>query len=528
MNRGLLLHKGGELFHKKTPLTENEILEKELTEVQEYVTKERERRKAGLPFGHSPLVEKEGTSEGAKLGWETRRGGQPSAGEPKAGQTGSEEWADEQAQRHFVPIGQEAVTLSEGSAALNEAMDTFNEGMRKVSDYATRTGRRDASDAASVANEKVINEYKRFKTLKDDKAWMNAREKIAINIADAFADLGEASAMASGRKPMQKEGTSEGAKAGWETRRGGGTAPEKPTGSSKAERMGIQNPDSSGMGSHPDHDKHPLHETLANAGLEYSHSVAVNHGPGDDRVHHAYKLPGTDRLVGVHQTSKGDWMWESGKAGSGRMRTGKDAASLTSHLKRAEKGLDGDESVRISKDEIEKIMKDGGWDKLPLTDRAREIVEDAISRGAKPATEYTGKLLVEHAIPEEPPAFTRPKNLKVGDTVIPLNWVGVCTQGAKFDLPSVPEAFKVKKMYTGPAKVTKNSYPYGRYPSDISKVETVMEDRLWGLELDDRLGKEDDGTSSMPISTRDTTLVLRLDPQATPSGEVNPGVSQRD
>lgn len=384
MNRGLLLHKGGELFHKKTPLTENEILEKELAGVQEYVTKERERRKAGLPFGHSPLVEKEGTSEGAKRGWETRREG------------------------------------------------------------------------------------------------------------------------------------------------GAGTEEEKPKAPSKAERMGIQNPDSSGMGSHPDHDKHPLHETLANAGLEYSHSVVVTHGPGDDRVHHSYKIPGTKHFVGVHPTAKGGWMWESGKAGSGHMTTGGDAAALASHLKRADKGLDGDESVRISKDEIEKIMKDGGWDKLPLTDRAREIVEDAISRGAKPATEYTGKLLVEHAIPEEPPAFTRPKNLKVGDTVIPLNWVGVCTQGAKFDLPSVPEAFKVKKMYTGPAKVTKNSYPYGRYPSDISKVETVTEDRLWGLELDDRLGKEDDGTSSMSISTRDTTLVLRLDPQATPSGEVNPGVSQRD
>lgn len=182
---------------------------------------------------------------------------------------------------------------------------------------------------------------------------------------------------------------------------------------------------------------------------------------------------------------------------------------------------------RISKDEIEKIMKDGGWDKLPLTDRAKEIVEDAISRGAKPATDYTGKLLVEHAIPEEPPAFTRPKQLKVGDTVIPLNWVGVCLQGAKFDLPSVPEAAKIKKMYVGPAKVTKNSYPYGRYPSDLSKEETVTEDRLWGLELDERLGKADDGTTSLPVATRDTTLVLRMDALAQPSGEVNPGSAPR-
>jgi ribosomal protein L22 len=194
-----------------------------------------------------------------------------------------------------------------------------------------------------------------------------------------------------------------------------------------------------------------------------------------------------------------------------------------------EKSADAAVVGPISKDVVEKIMKDGGWDKLPMTDRAREIVEDAITRGAKPATEYTGKLLVEHAIPEEPPAFTRPKNIKVGDTVVPLRWTDVCTQGAKFDLPNVPEAAKVKKMYTGPAKVTKESFPYGKFPSDLSKVETVMEDRLWALELEP-IGIKKDGEESyvLPVTTRDTTLVLRLDPQATPSGEVNPGVSQRD
>lgn len=188
-----------------------------------------------------------------------------------------------------------------------------------------------------------------------------------------------------------------------------------------------------------------------------------------------------------------------------------------------------EEAGRISKDEIEKILKEGGWDKLPLTDRAREMVEDAITRGAKPVTEYTGKLLVEHAIPEEPPAFVRPQRLKVGDTVIPLNWMGVCLQGAKFDMPNVPEAARVKKMYTGPAKVTKDSFPYGKYPSDLSKVDSVVEDRLWAVELEPLKVKKDVGDTSytVPVTTRDTTLVLRLEPQATPSGEVNPGLSVR-
>jgi hypothetical protein len=325
---------------------------------------------------------------------------------------------------------------------------------------------------------------------------------------------------------VEKEGTSEGAKRGWETRREGGAGDEeKPTGSSKAERMGIQNPDSSGMGSHPDHDKHPLHETLANAGLEYSHSVVVNHGSGDDRVHHAYKIPGTDRQVGVHQTAKGDWMWESSKAGSGRMKTGGDAASLASHLKRAEKGLDGDESVRISKDQVEKILKDAGWDKLPLPDKAKEALEDLVSNGAKPVSEYTGKIMVEHGIPEEPPAFVRPKKLEVGDMVIPIDWRSVGAFGGKFDMPMVPQAAKVKKIYMGPARVSKNAYPFGRTPADLSKVEMVTEDRMWGLDLEEGKVKKDDDTFPSPVSTRDTTMVLRMEALASPEGEINPGAA---
>ncbi len=325
---GLLIHKGGELFPKKIRLTENEILEKKLAEAQGYVEKERERRKSELPFVHSPLVEKEGTSEGAKAGWETRRGGG----------------------------GGKEVPGSFAEVALAERI------------------------RAGISP--------------DERAW--AKRALAA---------------------MSRPGS-------------------------------------------PRQQARAFAETLPKPTTEKTGMVVAG---------------------------------------------------------------------QISKDMVEKIMRDGGWDKLPLTDKAREIVEDAISRGAKPATEYTGKLMVEHAIPEEPPAFTRPQRIKVGDTVIPLSWVGVCLQGAKFDLPSVPEAARVKKMYTGPAKVTKESFPYGKFPRDLSKVETVVEDRLWALELEP-VGIKKDGDDSyfLPVTTRDTTLVLRLDPQATPSGEVNPGVSQRD
>lgn len=174
---------------------------------------------------------------------------------------------------------------------------------------------------------------------------------------------------------------------------------------------------------------------------------------------------------------------------------------------------------RIDKEYVEKVLKESGWDKLPMTDRAREILEGAISNGATPVTEYTGKVMIEHALAEEPPAFVRPQSLNVGDRVIPLNWVSVGRQAAKFDLPYVPEVARVSKMYVGPAKVTKNAYPPGRVPKDFSKCEMVTEERLWGLELEDDVRKSDD-LCPCPVTTKDSTMVLRLEPLAQPSGEV--------
>lgn len=176
-------------------------------------------------------------------------------------------------------------------------------------------------------------------------------------------------------------------------------------------------------------------------------------------------------------------------------------------------------SERINKEYVEKVLKESGWDKLPMTDRAREILEGAISNGATPVTEYTGKVMIEHALAEEPPAFVRPQSLNVGDRVIPLNWVSVGRQAAKFDLPYVPEVARVSKMYVGPAKVTKNAYPPGRVPRDFSKCEMVTEERLWGLELEDEVRKSDD-LCPCPVTTKDSTMVLRLEPLAQPSGEV--------
>jgi len=170
--------------------------------------------------------------------------------------------------------------------------------------------------------------------------------------------------------------------------------------------------------------------------------------------------------------------------------------------------------------DIEKILKDSGFDRLPMTDKAKSIVEDAITKGARPVTEYTGKLMLERNLPEEPPAFVRPKQLKVGDRVVALQWMPMGVMGSKFDLPFVPPAVKVKKLYIAPVKVTKESFPPGQIPKDCSKLETVIEQRLWGLDVEIEEVKKEGGTLiSSPLATRDTTLVMRLAPLASPAGE---------
>lgn len=172
---------------------------------------------------------------------------------------------------------------------------------------------------------------------------------------------------------------------------------------------------------------------------------------------------------------------------------------------------------------VEKVLKESGYDKLPLSDHGKEVLEQIISRGGKPVTDYSGKLLIEHGLPEPAPPMVRVPDLKVGDRVMVLPWVSVGTWGAKFDLPYVPETAKVKKLYIAPAKVTKNSYPPGRVPSDLSKVETVMEDRLWAMEIEpDGVNKDEDGLSSCPVGVREPAMVLRLEPLAAPTGEVAP------
>jgi len=133
------------------------------------------------------------------------------------------------------------------------------------------------------------------------------------------------------------------------------------------------------------------------------------------------------------------------------------------------------------------LLKDSGYAQLPMTDRALEIIQEVVRKGGRPVTLFTGKLMVDKGIPEVAPAFPKAGALEVGDTVIPLQFVPMGVHGAKFDLPYVTQTQKVKKIFTAVVTVTKNSYPVGMVPSDLSKVDTVREERIVALSFENNM-----------------------------------------
>ncbi len=209
-----------------------------------------------------------------------------------------------------------------------------------------------------------------------------------------------------------------------------------------------------------------------------------------------------------------------------------------------EKSADVDDAAVVEGlNAVEKALQVSGFDKLPMTKRAREALHDALDNGAEPVTQYTGKVMCERGLPEVPPAAlivvpmmekagvldrpreddlrsAGPRSLQVGDRVVPLQWVDVGPFGTQFDLPFVPPVARVKKIHVGPATVTKDAFPPGRVPSDMESVERIEEQRLWALELEPEGDVKEADDAACPFFTKDTTMVLRLEPLAAPSGEV--------
>ena len=194
---------------------------------------------------------------------------------------------------------------------------------------------------------------------------------------------------------------------------------------------------------------------------------------------------------------------------------------------------------------VEKALVKSGFDKLPMTDRAKEVLDTVLSNGGEPVTQFTGRMSIERGIASAAPAMLTgakvekagvldrptegdnraagPAQLKVGDRVIPLQWTDVGPFGAKFDLLHVPQPSKVKKLHIGPAVVTKDSFPPGNGPADATSAETVEEERLYAIELEPEGVEKDADCVRCAILTKDTTMVLRLEPLMEPSGYVPPG-----
>lgn len=167
------------------------------------------------------------------------------------------------------------------------------------------------------------------------------------------------------------------------------------------------------------------------------------------------------------------------------------------------------------------FLKESGYSALPLTDRAMDAIKEIVRKGGRPVTMWTGKLMVKEGVAEEPPAFIRPGQLKVGDQVIPLQFVPMGVMGAKFDLPYVSQqARRVKKIHTVPVMVTRKSFPVGIVPEDMSKLELVEENRVTALEFEpEALDKNEEGMKPLPMPTRESTAIFRLSPMAEPTGE---------
>lgn len=107
---------------------------------------------------------------------------------------------------------------------------------------------------------------------------------------------------------------------------------------------GIQNPNTSGQGHHPDHTDNPYHDTIVSHGYKYSHSTPV-YGPSvttklgspperNVYLHHIYKH-GTlkDHNVTIAMKNDKPHHWAVSVSGSGLETRGNDPQKLNSFLK---------------------------------------------------------------------------------------------------------------------------------------------------------------------------------------------------
>lgn len=210
---------------------------------------------------------KEGTSEGAKKGWETRRGGGDSP-EDKPSKLMSPQLEDV-VRRGYVTEGvvdDPGLTTTEGAKAiivrkkdgssasyLSLLPPTKQDPNWTVGSGATAKSERKkglwsaiTSEAAAFAQSQGTSLGSGQIVSQENKAFwekLTSAGKAVRQDEHHYIFVGDAPKPEKADKTLEKAGTSEGAKLGWETRRGGGTQPERAgTSDGKAILDGLKEP----------------------------------------------------------------------------------------------------------------------------------------------------------------------------------------------------------------------------------------------------------------------------------------------
>jgi hypothetical protein len=187
-----------------------------------------------------PDVSKAGTSEGAKLGWETRRGG-----------GGSEQPRQEGASAALSDADSVIGLINEYRPKISNAESDYKMVLEEATERGERNPPKAAEGTLSELSGKVYSllgqlRSKTSDAVKRGKDFIGAnanpkerddyefRQQHAMNDVDEMTNVAHtarsiARRMAESGKSLDKAGTSEGAKLGWESRRGGGSAPEGET-----------------------------------------------------------------------------------------------------------------------------------------------------------------------------------------------------------------------------------------------------------------------------------------------------------
>lgn len=206
-------------------------------------------------------LNKVGTSEGAKLGWETRRGSASVSDGPKEFGTFMEDAIAQRDTPEAKATKEMAENLKDSDVPLRDAFDAVKKRVDQAEALAQETFKRYGPALSKYHTDNINREreaIKRGMEVAERHVRENSRGHTADAIGNAIdgADLmsvwvssavGDVWRDKTEEKKVKKSGTSEGAKLGWETRRGGAPAEEPKAGMPSREKWDSMQSDADAM-----------------------------------------------------------------------------------------------------------------------------------------------------------------------------------------------------------------------------------------------------------------------------------------